>query len=54
MLTWRIQELKNIKPEATLYTDANVGQSILLRKGAGGIKHLSPKDVRAQEIVKQV
>ena len=38
--------------KATLYVDASVCKSILLRKGSGSIKHLEVKDLWCQRIVK--
>ena len=36
------------------FTDASVNQAILLRKGAGGIKHLTAKDLWVQETVRNM
>ena len=40
------------KPE--LWTDATVNQAILMRRGAGGVKHVETNNVWSQDVIKQL
>ena len=46
-----IEETMKVKPQISLFPDASACKGMLLRHGAGRIKHLSVKQLWAQEVV---
>ena len=47
-----IRETLRVKPRLTLHTDASACKGMLLRHGAGKVKHLSVKQLWSQEVVR--